>query len=155
MPPFFGISPREAVRLDPQQRLLLEVSWEALERAGQNPAGLAGSATGVFIGISSSDYSQLQFSDRDLIDAYAGTGNAHSVAANRLSYFLDLQGPSMAIDTACSSSLVATHLGMNSLRSGEVDLALAGGVNVLLSPDLTITFSQAQMMAPDGHCKNV
>ncbi len=150
---FFGISPREAARLDPQQRLLLEVTWEALERAGQNPGDLAGSATGVFVGISSSDYSRLQFSDPALIDAYAGTGNAHSVAANRLSYFLDLQGPSMAIDTACSSSLVAAHLGMNSLRSGEVNLALVGGVNVLLEPDLTIAFSQAHMMAADGRCK--
>jgi amino acid adenylation domain-containing protein/thioester reductase-like protein len=150
---FFGVSPREAARLDPQQRLLLEVTWEALERAGQNPTHLAGSATGVFVGISSSDYSWLQFSDPALIDAYAGTGNAHSIAANRLSYFLDLRGPSMAIDTACSSSLVATHLGMNSLRSGEVDLALVGGVNVLLSPDLTISFSQARMMAPNGRCK--
>jgi amino acid adenylation domain-containing protein/thioester reductase-like protein len=150
---FFGISPREAARLDPQQRLLLEVTWEALERAGQNPEQLAGSATGVFVGISSSDYSHLQFSRPDLIDAYAGTGNAHSLAANRLSYLLNLHGPSMAIDTACSSSLVATHLAMNSLRNGEADLALAGGVNVLLSPDLTITFSQARMMASDGRCK--
>ena len=150
---FFAIAPREAARLDPQQRLLLEVTWEALERAGQKPGDLAGSATGVFVGISSSDYSRLQFSDPALIDAYAGTGNAHSVAANRLSYFLDLQGPSMAIDTACSSSLVAAHLGMNSLRSGEVNLALVGGVNVLLAPDLTIAFSQAQMMAADGRCK--
>ena len=150
---FFGISPREAARLDPQQRLLLEVTWEALERSGQNPTALAGSATGVFVGISSSDYSRLQFSHPELIDAYAGTGNAHSIAANRLSYLLDLQGPSMAIDTACSSSLVATHLGMNSLRSGEIDLALIGGVNLLLAPDLSITFSQAQMMAADGRCK--
>ncbi len=151
---FFGISPREAARLDPQQRLLLEVTWEALERAGQNPEELAGSATGIFVGISSSDYSHLQFSQPDLIDAYAGTGNAHSIAANRLSYLLDLRGPSIAIDTACSSSLVATQLAMNSLRNGEVDLALAGGVNVLLSPDLTITFSQARMMASDGRCKS-
>ena len=150
---FFAISPREATRMDPQQRLLLEVTWEALERGGQNPTELAAGATGVFIGISSSDYSRRQYSSPELIDAYAGTGNAHSVAANRLSYTLDLRGPSMAIDTACSSSLVAAHMAMNSLRLGESDVALAGGVNLLLEPDLTITFSQARMMAADGRCK--
>ncbi len=149
----FGITPREAARMDPQQRILLEVAWSALEHAGQNPAALAGSATGVFVGVSSSDYSKLQFSHPDYIDAYAGTGNAHSIAANRLSYLLGLQGPSMAIDTACSSSLVAVHLAMQSLRQGEADMALAGGVNVLLSPELTLTFSQARMMAADGRCK--
>ncbi|MFZ0546860.1 MAG: condensation domain-containing protein, partial [Candidatus Promineifilaceae bacterium] len=152
-PKFFGISPREASRMDPQQRLLLEVSWEALENAGINPDTLAGSRTGVFVGISSYDYSHLQFSSAELVDAYAGTGNAHSVAANRLSYVLDLQGPSMAIDTACSSSLVAAHQAIRSLRSGESDMALVGGVNLLLSPELTIAFSQARMMASDGHCK--
>ncbi|MDX1417044.1 MAG: beta-ketoacyl synthase N-terminal-like domain-containing protein, partial [Candidatus Promineifilaceae bacterium] len=150
---FFSISPREATRMDPQQRLLLEVTWEALERAGQNSRELAESATGVFMGISSSDYSWRQYSRPELIDAYAATGNAHSVAANRLSYSLDLRGPSIAIDTACSSSLVATHMAMNSLLAGESDLALAGGVNLLLEPDLTITFSQARMMAADGRCK--
>ncbi len=152
-PSFFGISPREAERMDPQQRLLLEVAWEALERAGQAPTGLVNSPTGVFMGISSYDYSRRQFSQHDLIDAYAGTGNAHSMAANRLSYLLGFQGPSMAIDTACSSSLVAVHLAMQSLRSGETDMALAGGVNLLLSPELTISFSQARMMASDGRCK--
>ncbi len=150
---FFAISPREATRMDPQQRLLLEVAWQALEHGGQHPVDLRGKAAGVFIGISSSDYSRRQYSDPELIDAYAGTGNAHSVAANRLSYALDLRGPSMAIDTACSSSLVATHLAMNSLLNGESDVALAGGVNLLLEPDLTITFSQARMMAADGRCK--
>ncbi len=150
---FFGIAPREAARMDPQQRLLLEVAWEALEHAGIDPSALAGSRTGVFVGISSYDYSRLQFSDLDLIDAYAGTGNAHSIAANRLSYLLDLRGPSVAVDTACSSSLVAAHLAMNSLRLGEVDAALAGGVNLILSPQLTIAFSQARMMAADGRCK--
>ncbi|UCD43737.1 MAG: AMP-binding protein, partial [Chloroflexota bacterium] len=152
-PGFFGISPREAARMDPQQRLLLEVSYEALENAGQVVDQLAGSRSGVFIGISSYDYSQIQFSDPDSIDAYAGTGNAHSIAANRLSYSFDLRGPSMAVDTACSSSLVAVHMALQSLRSGESDLAIAGGVNVMLSPELTITFSQARMMAPDGRCK--
>ncbi len=152
-PHFFGISPREAARMDPQQRLLLEVAWEALENAGLAVDKLAGSPAGVFVGISSYDYSRLQFSDLAGIDAYAGTGNAHSIAANRLSYALDLRGPSMAVDTACSSSLVAVHLAMQSLRNGETNLALAGGVNVILSPELTITFSQARMMAADGRCK--
>jgi amino acid adenylation domain-containing protein/thioester reductase-like protein len=152
-PTFFGISPREATRMDPQQRLLLEVAWEALERAGQAPGKLAGSLTGVFIGISTTDYSWLQYSDPNRIDAYAGTGNAHSIAANRLSYLLDLRGPSVALDTACSSSLVAIHLACQSLQTGESNLALAGGVNLLLSPELTVTFSQARMMASDGRCK--
>ncbi len=152
-PHFFGISPREAARMDPQQRLLLEVSWEALENAFIPPQSLAGSRTGVFVGISSSDYSRLQFNDPEKIDAYAGTGNAHSIAANRLSYVFDLRGPSMAVDTACSSSLVSVHLACQSLRSGESDLALAGGVNLILTPELTITFSQARMLSPDGRCK--
>jgi acyl transferase domain-containing protein/acyl carrier protein len=152
-PTFFGISPREATRMDPQQRLLLEVAWEALERAGQAPGKLAGSLTGVFIGISTTDYSWLQYSDPNRIDAYAGTGNAHSIAANRLSYLLDLRGPSVALDTACSSSLVAIHLACQSLQTGESNLALAGGVNLLLSPELTVTFSLARMMASDGRCK--
>ncbi|HUG34351.1 MAG TPA: beta-ketoacyl synthase N-terminal-like domain-containing protein, partial [Anaerolineales bacterium] len=152
-PHFFGISPREAARMDPQQRLLLEVSWEALENAFIPPHALAGTRTGVFVGISSYDYSRLQFNDPEMIDAYAGTGNAHSIAANRLSYVFDLRGPSMAVDTACSSSLVSVHLACQSLRSGESDVALAGGVNLILTPELTITFSQARMLAPDGHCK--
>jgi amino acid adenylation domain-containing protein/thioester reductase-like protein len=152
-PHFFGISPREAARMDPQQRLLLEASWEALENALIPPDSLAGSRTGVFVGISSYDYSRLQFDDPERIDAYAGTGNAHSIAANRLSYVFDLRGPSMAIDTACSSSLVAAHLACQSLRAGESDLALAGGVNLILTPELTITFSQARMLSPEGHCK--
>ncbi len=150
---FFGISPREAERMDPQQRLLLEVTWEALEDAGQPPDALAGSLTGVFVGISSNDYARFQFAAPDLIDAYAGTGNAHSIAANRLSYFLDLQGPSLAVDTACSASLVAVHLACQSLRAGQCHLALAGGVNVMLTPDITISFTKAGVMAPDGRCK--
>ncbi|MFY2561290.1 amino acid adenylation domain-containing protein [Corallococcus terminator] len=152
-PLFFGISPREAHRMDPQQRLLLEVAWEALERGGHAPKALQGSRTGVFVGISTQDYSRQQFSDPALLDAYAGTGNAHSIAANRLSYLLGLRGPSMAVDTACSSSLVAVHLARQSLRAQECDLALVGGVNAILSPELTIAFSQAGMMAGDGRCK--
>ena len=155
-PHFFGISPREASRMDPQQRLLLEVAWEALENAGQAPLRLAGSQTGVFLGISGVDYSQLQIRYGDFpfdIDAYAGTGNAHSIAANRLSYLLDLHGPSLSVDTACSSSLVAIHLACQSLRSGESTLALAGGVNLVLFPAMTVAFSQARMMASDGRSK--
>lgn len=152
-PSFFGISPREAERIDPQHRLLLEVAWEALENAGYAPDQLAGSKTGVFVGISTNDYSQMSFNHHELLDAYTATGGAHSVAANRLSYLLDLRGPSLSIDTACSSSLVSVHLACQSLRNSESDLALAGGVNLILSPKLTIAFSQAQMMASDGRCK--
>ncbi|MDY7093375.1 MAG: SDR family NAD(P)-dependent oxidoreductase [Acidobacteriota bacterium] len=150
---FFGISPREAARMDPQQRLLLEVAWSALEHAGVVPGELEGSATGVFVGISTNDYRHLQYGAPELIDAYAGTGNAASIAANRLSYLLDLRGPSVSLDTACSSSLVSVHYACRSLRDGECDLALAGGVNLMLSPDWTVTFSQARMMASDGRCK--
>ncbi len=150
---FFGISPREAARMDPQQRLLLEVTWEALEDAGLRPSSLAGSRTGVFIGIANSDYSRIQFRDPELGDAYAGTGSAYSIAANRISYFLNCQGPSMAIDTACSSSLVAVHLACQSIWRGEATLALAGGVNVILSPEVTVNFTKSGFMAPDGRCK--
>lgn len=152
-PQFFGISPREAESMDPQQRLLLEVSWEALENAGKAPEKLAGSNAGVFVGISNFDYSQLQINQTTQLDAYTSTGNAFSIAANRLSYFLDLHGPSWAVDTACSSSLVAVHQACQSLRQEECELALAGGVNLILTPQLTITFSQAGMMAADGRCK--
>ncbi|MGB5633023.1 MAG: SDR family NAD(P)-dependent oxidoreductase, partial [Waterburya sp.] len=152
-PHFFGITPREAQSIDPQQRLLLEVSWSALEDAAVANKNLAGSNTGVFVGISSSDYSQLRFHYGADVDAYVGTGNAHSIAANRLSYLLDLKGPSLAIDTACSSSLVALHLASQSLNTGECDQAIAGGVNLMLSPELTQTFELAGMMAEDGRCK--
>ncbi|HZR42604.1 MAG TPA: beta-ketoacyl synthase N-terminal-like domain-containing protein, partial [Ktedonobacteraceae bacterium] len=153
-PYFFGISPREAVHMDPQQRLLLEVAWETLENAGIAPHSLAGSQSGVFIGISTNDYVKGYFPAPDTIDAYTNTGNAHSIAASRISYILDLQGPSIAIDTACSSSLVAIHLACQSLRTGESTLALAGGVNVMLSPEPTIGFSKARMISLDGHCRS-
>lgn len=151
---FFGIAPREALRMDPQQRLLLEVAWEALEDAGQVPDLLAGTQTGVFIGIATNDYGRLQWNDLNQIDAYAGTGNALSIAANRLSYLFDFRGPSLAIDTACSSSLVAVHLACASLRSGESTMALAGGVNLILSPAIAINFTKAGAMAPDGRSKS-
>ncbi len=150
---FFGISPKESEQMDPQQRLLLEVAWEALEDAGQVPERLAGSDTGVFVGISTNDYATVRAGDLRLVDAYTGTGNALSVAANRLSYFYDFHGPSIAIDTACSSSLVAVHLACRSLRDGECAVALAGGVNIILSPALMINFTKDNLIAPDGRCK--
>jgi acyl transferase domain-containing protein/acyl carrier protein len=152
-PAFFGISPQEAERMDPQQRLLLELSWEALEDAGVPPERVSGTATGVFVGISTNDYGRYQLRDPLLIDAWAGTGNARSIAANRISYELGLSGPSLAVDTACSSSLVALHLACQSLRAGECEKALVGGVNVMLSPELTMIFAKAGLMAPDGRCK--
>ncbi len=150
---FFGISPHEAKRMDPQQRILLEVAWEALEHAGIPADRLAGSATGVFVGVCGNDYGRFQTADPRGIDAWAGTGNALSLTANRLSYAFDLRGPSLAVDTACSSSLVALHQACASLRAGECDTALAGGVNLTLTPHWTLAFSQAGMMAADGRCK--
>ncbi|WP_406694053.1 amino acid adenylation domain-containing protein [Singulisphaera sp. Ch08] len=150
---FFGISPREAVRTDPQQRLLLELAWEALEDAGQAVGRLAGTRTGVYVGISTNDYGRLQWDRADSVDPYIVTGNAASIAANRLSYLLDFRGPSLAIDTACSSSLVAVHLACQSLRNGEATLALAGGVNILLSREIGANFAEAGFLAPDGRCK--
>ncbi len=150
---FFGISGREADLMDPQQRLLLEVSWEAFEDAGIRLDSLAESPTGVFVGISNCDYARLLFKGLASLTPYSATGTSLAVAANRLSYAFNLRGPSLSIDTACSSALVAVHLACRSLRSGESSLAVAGGVNLILSPEGTITFSQARMMAPDGRCK--
>lgn len=151
---FFGISPREAAETDPQQRLLLEVAWEALEHAGIAPPDLRGSPTGVFVGICSGDYFQLQVSrGPEAVHTYLATGGAHSVASGRLSYVLGLTGPAVSVDTACSSSLMAVHLACRALRSGECDAALAAGVNAMLWPEGTITMSRGRMMAPDGRCK--
>ena len=150
---FFEISPTEAAVMDPQQRLLLEVAWEALEHAGVVPSALRGSATGVFVGVSSTEYGALTTRDLRAVDAWTGTGAALSIVANRLSYFLDLRGPSSAIDTACSSSLVAVHQACASLRSGESRVALAGGVNLLLSPAITANFDRAGALSDDGRCK--
>ncbi|MEX2231038.1 MAG: type I polyketide synthase, partial [Cyclobacteriaceae bacterium] len=152
-PFFFGISPIEAKYMDPQQRLLLELSYEALDDAGQIKENLAGTKTGVFIGISLNEYSQLQFGDPLMITSHSGTGSALSIAANRISYFFNFHGPSMAIDTACSSSLSAVHLACQSIRSGECGMALAGGVNMILSPAHSIAFTKAGVLAPDGRCK--
>ncbi|WP_394847043.1 amino acid adenylation domain-containing protein [Pendulispora brunnea] len=152
---FFGISPREAVSLDPQQRLFLEMSWEALENAGQSPDELAETATGVFVGITNYDYCQvmMQKTDPSELDAYCLTSNASTFAAGRLSYWLNLRGPSLSVDTACSSSLVAVHLACQSLRSGECATAIAGGVNALLAPEWFVVLSRARMLSPDGRCK--
>jgi acyl transferase domain-containing protein/acyl carrier protein len=153
---FFGISPREAALMDPQQRLLLELAWEALESAGLPVERLAGSATGVFVGAhsQSSDYWLLQLAQHGGVASHSATGSAHSILANRLSYAFDLRGPSMAVDTACSSSLVAVHLACQSLRSGECDLALAGGVNLMLLPSASLAFSKLQILSADGRCRS-
>lgn len=154
-PSFFGFSRREALRIDPQHRMLLETAWEALEDAGLPADRLAGSPTGVFIGISTHDYPDMQTypSNRALIDAHTNSGGAGSIAANRISYVYDLRGPSFAVDTACSSSLVATHLACQSVWNGECDLALVGGVQALIAPEVTIGFCKASMLSPDGRCK--
>jgi acyl transferase domain-containing protein/acyl-CoA synthetase (AMP-forming)/AMP-acid ligase II len=150
----FGISPREARSMDPQQRLLLEVAWEALEDAGIRAETLEGSATGVYVGINTADYMQLLAAHPDAADdPYLATGNTFSVAAGRLSHLLGAHGPSLAVDTACSSSLVAVHLAAQSLRSGETDLAVVAGVNLMLSPLTTASLTRMRALAPDGRCK--
>ncbi|MDZ4361103.1 MAG: polyketide synthase, partial [Variovorax sp.] len=150
---FFGISPREAERLDPQQRLMLETAWEALEDAGLDTARLDGSNTAVFVGQWLSDFEARLFADAEGVDFYMTTGSGRYATSGRLSYMLGLRGPSLTLDTACSSSLAAVHLAVRSIRSGESDLAIAGGVNVILQPHISIAYSQSRMMAPDGHCK--
>ena len=150
---FFHITPREAAVMDPQQRILLEVVHEALAHAAVPAASLAGTATGVFVGISAPEYGQLTGADPATVDPWAPAGAALSVAAGRLAYVLDTRGPSMAVDTACSSSLVAVHHACVSLRTGESDTAIAAGVNLLLSPAVTVAFQRAGALAPDGRCK--
>lgn len=149
---FWSISPREADRLDPQQRMCLEMAWEALEDAGQCPARLAGGRHGVFVGLSVSDYGQLELLEDSVADAYFSTGSFICMNANRLSYLLGFQGPSVAMDTACSSSTVATHLACNSIRNGEAELCLAGGVNAILTPTGGLTLTKTTALSPDGHC---
>jgi acyl transferase domain-containing protein/acyl carrier protein len=150
---FFGISPREAARIDPQHRVLLEVAWEAIEDAGLVAEKLQNTPAGVFIGIITNDYWDRQFHNPADLDVYSTAGSARSGAAGRISYALGLGGVSVAVDAACSSSLVAVHLACQSLRAGSCNIAIAGGVNMILNPDHTIGFSQGKMMAPDGRCK--
>lgn len=152
-PEFFGISPREAIWIDPQQRLMLEIAWEGLERAGYAPSALRGSRTGVFVGVGANEYSHLLGESVANLEAHFITGNALNAIAGRVAFTLGLEGPAMAVDTACSSSLVAVHQASQALHSGDCDLALAGGVNVLLSPASIVAASQARMLSPDGRCK--
>jgi acyl transferase domain-containing protein/SAM-dependent methyltransferase len=150
---FFGISPRETERIDPQQRLLLEVAWEAIEDAGIPIDSLAGSQTGVFVASGDRDYGRLLTKDLSGITAYDGTGTTPCIAANRISYALNLQGPSLVVETACSSSLVAVHYACQSLRQQESTLCIVGGVSLMISPEPNIIYSHARMMAADGRCK--
>ncbi|WP_415848832.1 type I polyketide synthase, partial [Tsukamurella ocularis] len=153
---FFGISPREAAGMDPQHRLLLEVAWEALEHSGIVPSSLRGTRTGVYVGLTTADYSNALAGELELdeIDPYIPFGSAHNFAAGRLSYFLGLNGPAVVLDTACSSSLSAMHLACQGLRRRESDAALVAGVNLVLSPENSIACSRWGMLAPDGRCKS-
>ncbi|MAS92169.1 MAG: hypothetical protein CMO55_03140 [Verrucomicrobiales bacterium] len=149
---FFGISPREALRMDPQQRWLLESAWESLEDAGIAPDSLRGSETAVYVGIASNDYASVAQSDTRNVDVHTNSGSTLSIASNRISYLFDLKGPAVSVDTACSSALVAINLACESVWSGQSSMALAGGVNALLTPDASIGFSKATMLSPSGQC---
>ncbi len=150
---FFGISPKEAELMDPQQRLFLETVWKTIEDAGYKASDLSGSNTGLFVGVSTNDYYELLREYQTEIEAHTSTGMSHAVLANRVSYFLNLHGPSEPIDTACSSSLIAIHRAVETIASGHCNMAIAGGVNALLSPTLTLSFSKAGMLSEDGRCK--
>ncbi|MBV9495270.1 MAG: methyltransferase, partial [Acidobacteria bacterium] len=153
-PLFFGISPREAQMMDPQQRIFLQTVWKAVEDSGHKVSDLAGTRTGLFVGVGSNDYLDLMRNQSIALDGYTASGNAHSVLANRVSYLLNLRGPSSPIDTACSSSLVALHRAIESIRMGSSDMAIVGGVQVIMSPGGYISFGMAGMLSPDGKCKS-
>ncbi len=150
---FFNISPREAQLMDPQQRILLQTVWKCIEDAGYKASDVSGTKMGLFVGVATSDYGDLLQMLGVAVEAYSSTGITHSILTNRISYLLNLHGPSEPVDTACSSSLVATHRAIMSLHNGECDTAIAGGVNVLLTPKLYISFNKAGMLSPDGRCK--
>jgi len=150
---FFNIAPAQARAMDPQQRILLETSWAALESANLQASPLAGSLSGVFVGVSNYDYGRIMSRQMQTITAYSGLGTVQCILANRFSYFLKLNGPSLVVDTACSSSLVSVHLACQSLACGEIDLAFAGGINIILAPEVSIGFARAGMLSPDGECK--
>ena len=152
-PSVFGISPREAEQMDPQQRILLQLTWEALEDAGIPPSSIAGTNVGVFVGASQADYGHKFFGDHAVADSHFATGTALAIVANRISYIYDLRGPSLTVDTACSSSLVALHQAVEALRSGRIETAIVGGINVIASPASFIAFSQASMLSPTGLCQ--
>ncbi|KAH8693010.1 polyketide synthase [Talaromyces proteolyticus] len=153
-PAFFGVSPKEAEQMDPQQRLVLEVSWEALERAGVSPNILSGSDTGVYIGVNSDDYSRLLLGDLPNVEPWMGIGTAYCGVPNRLSYQLNLMGPSMAVDAACASSLAAVHLGKQAILQGECKLAIVGGVNALCSPEMTAVLAKSGATSKEGICQS-
>ncbi len=152
-PSVFGISPREAQQMDPQQRILLQLTWEALEDAGIRPSAIADTEVGVFVGASQNDYAHALYGDFAIADSHFATGNALGVLANRISYIFDLHGPSITFDTACSSSLVALHQATEALRSGRIETAIVGGINVIASAAEFISFSQASMLSPTGRCR--
>ncbi len=152
-PAVFGISPREAEQMDPQQRIVLRLTWEALEDAGIPRSSIAGSEIGVFVGGSSTEYAATQYGDPAVADSHFATGNALAVLSNRISYVFNFRGPSITVDTACSSSLVALHHAIEAIRSGRIDTAIVGGINVIVNPYTFISFSQASMLSPTGLCR--
>ncbi len=153
-PLFFGISPREAQTMDPQQRIFLEQVWKAIEDSGHKVSDLSGTRTGLFVGVATNDYVQMMNNLQIVVDAYTASGNSHSVLANRVSFLLNLRGPSAPIDTACSSSLIALHRAIESIHTGSCDMAIVGGVQIMLSPAAYISFSMAGMLSGDGKCKS-
>lgn len=152
-PLFFGISPREAQTMDPQQRIFLQTVWKAIEDSGQKVSDLSGTRTGLFVGVATNDYIDVMSRLQVALDGYSASGNSHSVLANRVSFLLNLRGPSAPLDTACSSSLVALHRAIESIHTGSCDMAIVGGVQVMLSPAAYISFSMAGMLSGDGKCK--